>query len=54
MYIDKDSRGLFQLMEISIDELKALVKMVEGASLEERRVFNNVLRQIKPNAYGKF
>ena len=47
MYIDKDSRGYFQLMEISIDELKSLRKMIEGAWLEERRVFNHILRQIK-------
>lgn len=50
MYIDKDSRGLFQLMEITLDDLKSLIKMIEGASLEERRVFNHVLRQIN---YGK-
>lgn len=47
MYIDKDSYGYFQLMEISLDELKALAKMIEGASLEERRTFHNILRLIK-------
>lgn len=46
MYIDKDSRGLFQLMEISLDELLALRSMIQGASLQERRVFHDILRQI--------
>ena len=47
MYIDKDNYGYFQLMEMSIDELKALARMIEGASLEERRMFHPILRLIK-------
>jgi len=46
MYIDKDSCGKFQLLDMTIDELKALARMIKGASLEERRTFNKVLREI--------
>ena len=47
MYIDKDNYGYFQLMEMSIDELKALARMIEGASLEERRIFHSIYKMIK-------
>lgn len=45
MYIDKDSYGKFQLLDMSIDELKGLVRMIKGACLEERRMFNKILRE---------
>lgn len=47
MYIDKDSRGHFQLMDMDIDELKGLAEMIRGAGLRERRMFHNILKQIQ-------
>jgi len=46
MYINKDSRGNFQLMEMSIDELHGLVRMIQGAGLQERRMFHKVMKEI--------
>lgn len=45
MYIDRDSRGFFQLLEMGVDDFKALLNMIKGAGLEERRKFNTILQQ---------
>ena len=42
------TRGLeVNLMGMSIDEAVALKSMIEGAGLQERRMFNGVLQQLK-------
>lgn len=46
MYIDIDSRFRVSLMDMNADETKALIKVIEGAGLVERRIFHNVYRQL--------
>lgn len=47
MYLDKDSKGRFHVMDIDKDTLHGLRRMIEGACLEQRRTFNRLLEDIK-------
>ena len=47
MYLDKDSKGRFHVMDIDKDTLHGLRRMIEGACLEQRRTFNGLLEDIK-------
>lgn len=47
MYIDKDSRGRYSLQDMTVEDAFALKKMIEGASLEERRMFHPVLVHLR-------
>ena len=47
MYLDKDSKGRFLVMDIDKDTLHGLRRMIEGACLEQRRTFNGLLEDIK-------
>lgn len=47
MYIEMTRDLEVNLMGMSIEEAVGLQKMIEGASLQERRMFNGVLRQLK-------
>ena len=47
MYVELTKDLEVNLMGMSIDEAVALKEMIEGAGLEERRTFNNVLQQLK-------
>jgi len=46
MYVEMDKNLEVNLMGMSWEEAVALKVMIEGASLEERRIFNGVLRQL--------
>lgn len=46
MYVDIDKRFRASLMEMNAFEVKAFIHMIRGASLEDRRTFNGVLRQL--------
>lgn len=46
MYVEMDKNLEVNLMGMSLEEAVALKVMIEGASLEERRIFNGVLRQL--------
>lgn len=50
MYIDVDSCGLVSLMQMNMEETEALATVIRGAGLSERRIFNNVLRQLEEEA----
>ena len=47
MYLDKDSKGRFHVMDIDKNTLHGLRRMIEGACLEQRRTFNRLLEDIK-------
>lgn len=47
MYIDKDSQGKYSLHDMDVQEAFSLKAMIEGAGLEERRIFNSVLTQLR-------
>ena len=47
MYVEMTRELEVNLMGMSIEEALALKAMIEGAGLEERRTFNDVLRQLK-------
>lgn len=47
MYVELTKDLEVNLMGMTIDEATGLQKMIEGASLPERRVFNGVLQQLK-------
>ena len=46
MFIDKDSAGTYCLMGMTREELEALVRMIKGANLPERRIFHRILREV--------
>lgn len=46
MYIDIDSRLRVNLMDMNDDEMQALITMIRGAGLHERRIFHRVLQQL--------
>ena len=47
MYIDKDKQGKIHLMNMNVEDAAALKRMIEGASLLERRRFNHILIALK-------
>lgn len=47
MYVEMDSNLEVNLMGMSWEEAVALKVMIEGAGLQERRMFNGVLQQLK-------
>lgn len=47
MYVEMTKDLEVNLMGMSIEEAVSLQHMIEGAGLEERRTFNDVLRQLK-------
>ena len=46
MYVEMTKDLEVNLMGMSIDEAVSLKTMIEGAWLQERRTFNDVLRQL--------
>lgn len=47
MYIDIDNRLKVHLMEMTMEEAVALLEMIKGASLEHRRTFDKVKRELE-------
>lgn len=47
MYVEMTKGLKVNLMGMNFTEAVALQHMIEGASLEERRQFNGILRQLK-------
>lgn len=47
MYVEMTKGLKVNLMGMDFTEAVALQHMIEGASLEERRQFNGILRQLK-------
>lgn len=47
MYVELTKDLEVNLMGMTVEESAGLQKMIEGASLPERRMFNGVLRQLK-------
>lgn len=47
MYIDLDDRLKVHLMEMTMEEAVALLEMIKGASLEHRRTFDKVKRELE-------
>ena len=47
MYVEMDRNLEVNLMGMSWEEAVALKVMIEGAGLQERRMFNGVLQQLK-------
>lgn len=47
MYVEISRNLEVNLMEMTFEEAVALKRMIEGASLEERRTFNRVLQQLE-------
>ena len=47
MYVEITRNLEVNLMETTFEEAVALKRMIEGASLEERRKFNRVLQQLE-------
>lgn len=47
MYVEKTKDLEVNLMGMSWEEAVQLQTMIEGAGLEQRRTFNDVLRQLK-------
>ena len=47
MYVEMTRDKEVNLMGMTVEESAGLQKMIEGASLPERRMFNGVLRQLK-------
>ena len=47
MYVEITRRLEVNLMGMTIEEAVSLKNMIESAGLEERRTFNDVLRQLK-------
>ena len=47
MYIEQDSRGSIALHDMTKEEAGALLAMIEGTSLNERRIFHHVRSDLK-------
>lgn len=47
MYVEMTKDLEVNLMGMSCEEAVALLRMIEGAGLQERRMFNGVLQQLK-------
>ena len=47
MYLDKDSKGRFHVVDIGEGTRHGRRRMIEGACLEQRRTFNGLLEDIK-------
>lgn len=47
MYVEMTKGQEANLMGMTVEETAGLQRMIEGASLEERRQFNGILRQLK-------
>ena len=47
MYVEMTKDLEVNLMGMSLEEAVALLRMIEGAGLQERRIFNGVLQQLK-------
>ena len=48
MYVEIEYRKKVNLMGMTLEEAAGLQRMIEGASLEERRMFNGVLHALLP------
>ena len=51
MYVEMTKDLEVNLMGMSCKEAVALIQMIEGAGLQERRMFNGVLQQLKQPVY---
>lgn len=47
MYVEMTKDLEVNLMAMTMEEAVALQQMIEGAALEQRRMFNGILRQLK-------